>query len=50
MEPISVGFWSIIPPLVAITLAPLTKEVVFSLVLVILSAALLIANAMKKKA
>lgn len=37
MEPISVGFWSVIPPLVAITLALLTKEVVFSLVLGILS-------------
>ena len=37
MESISVGFWSIIPPIVAITLALLTKEVVFSLVLGILS-------------
>ena len=37
MEPISVGFWSVIPPLVAITLALITKEVVFSLVLGILS-------------
>ena len=37
MESVSVGFWSVIPPLVAITLALLTKEVVFSLVLGILS-------------
>lgn len=31
MESVSVGLWSILPPLVAIVLALLTKEVIFSL-------------------
>jgi Na+/H+ antiporter NhaC len=35
------GFWSIIPPLVAITLALITKEVIFSLIIGIMSGALI---------
>jgi Na+/H+ antiporter NhaC len=35
------GFWSVIPPLVAITLALITKEVIFSLVIGIMSGALI---------
>ncbi|MDR0324033.1 MAG: Na+/H+ antiporter NhaC family protein [Treponema sp.] len=35
------GFWSIIPPLVAITLALITKEVIFSLLVGIMSGALI---------
>jgi Na+/H+ antiporter NhaC len=35
------GFWSVIPPLVAITLALVTKEVIFSLIIGIMSGALI---------
>ena len=35
------GFWSVVPPLVAITLALITKEVVFSLIIGIMSGALI---------
>jgi Na+/H+ antiporter NhaC len=35
------GFWSVIPPLVAITLALITKEVIFSLIIGIMSGALI---------
>ena len=37
MEGINAGIWSLVPPLVAIVLALITKEVVFSLILGILS-------------
>ena len=37
MEPIDVGIYSLLPPLIAITLALITKEVISSLMLGILS-------------
>jgi Na+/H+ antiporter NhaC len=37
MESISVGVWSVLPPVIAIALALITKEVIFSLLLGILS-------------
>ncbi len=37
MEGLNAGIWSLVPPLVAIVLALITKEVVFSLILGILS-------------
>ncbi|MDR3343439.1 MAG: Na+/H+ antiporter NhaC family protein [Treponema sp.] len=40
-EAIQVGFWSVIPPIIAISLALITKEVVFSLVLGIMSGVLI---------
>ncbi|GHU72889.1 Na+/H+ antiporter [Spirochaetia bacterium] len=43
MESIDVGFWSVVPPLFAIILALITKEVIFSLVLGIMSGALIYA-------
>ena len=41
MEAIDVGFWSIIPPIIAIGLALVTKEVISSLVIGILSGTLI---------
>ena len=40
-EFVHAGFWSVIPPLVAITLALVTKEVIFSLIIGIMSGALI---------
>ncbi len=37
MESVSVGIWSIVPPIVAIVLALITKEVIFSLLMGIIS-------------
>ena len=45
MESVSVGLWSILPPLVAIVLALLTKEVIFSLACGIFSGAVIYAVA-----
>lgn len=45
MESVSVGLWSVLPPLVAIVLALITKEVVFSLVCGIFSGAIIYAAA-----
>ncbi|MDR0910154.1 MAG: Na+/H+ antiporter NhaC family protein [Spirochaetaceae bacterium] len=41
MEGINVGIWSVLPPVIAIALALITKEVIFSLVLGILSGAII---------
>ena len=46
MEPVYVGWLSIIPPILAITLALITKEVIISLVLGILSGTLIYTAAM----
>jgi Na+/H+ antiporter NhaC len=43
MEAIDVGFWSVVPPLFAIILALITREVIFSLILGIMSGALIYA-------
>ena len=48
MEPVYVGWLSIIPPILAITLALITKEVIISLVLGILSGTLIYTAAMGK--
>ena len=45
MESVSVGLWSVLPPLVAIVLALLTKEVIFSLACGIFSGAVIYAVA-----
>ncbi len=45
MESVSVGLWSIVPPLVAIVLALITKEVIFSLICGILSGTVIYAVA-----
>ena len=37
LDPSTVGFWSIVPPLVAIILALITKEVISSLIIGILA-------------
>ena len=45
MESVAVGFWSIVPPILAITLALITKEVISSLLVGILSGTLIYAIA-----
>jgi tetracycline resistance efflux pump len=37
VEPVYVGWWSVVPPLIAIVLALLTKEVIISLTVGVLS-------------
>lgn len=37
MDSVSVGFWSVVPPIIAISLALITKEVIFSLLIGIIS-------------
>lgn len=41
MESIDVGFWSVLPPLIAIALALITKQVIFSLIIGVLSGAVI---------
>ncbi len=45
MEPVDVGFWSVVPPLIAIALALLTKEVIASLLIGIFSGTIIYALA-----
>ena len=45
MESVYVGAWSLLPPVVAIVLALITKEVVFSLVAGVLSGTIIYASA-----
>jgi Na+/H+ antiporter NhaC len=46
MESVDVGIWSVLPPIIAIALALITKEVIFSLLLGIMSGAIIYSAAM----
>jgi Na+/H+ antiporter NhaC len=46
MESVSVGIWSVVPPIIAIGLALITKEVIFSLLLGIISGTIIYAAAL----